>query len=37
MPHAARAYGVTAKPAENPRRLETDLLLNAAARGFAFK
>lgn len=32
MQHAAKAYGAVAKQTANPRELEADLLLNAAAR-----
>ena len=32
MQHAAHAYGAIAKQTGNPRELEADLLLNAAAR-----
>jgi flagellar protein FlaF len=32
MQHAAKAYGAVAKQTANPRELEADLLLSAAAR-----
>lgn len=32
MQHAAQTYGAVAKQTANPRELEADLLLNAAAR-----
>ena len=32
MQHAAQAYGAIAKKTGNPRELEAELLLNAAAR-----
>ena len=32
MQHAAQAYGAIAKKTANPRELEADLLLEAAAR-----
>ncbi|HEY6027568.1 MAG TPA: flagellar biosynthesis regulator FlaF, partial [Pseudolabrys sp.] len=32
MHHAARTYGAVAKQTANPRELEADLLLDAAAR-----
>ena len=32
MQHAAQAYGAVAKQTANPRELEADLLLSAAAR-----
>ena len=32
MRHATRAYGAIANKTANPRELEADLLLNAAAR-----
>ena len=32
MQHAAQTYGAVAKQTANPREVEADLLLNAAAR-----
>ena len=37
MHHAARTYGAVAKQTANPRELEADLLLDAAARLQAFR